>query len=435
MIGKHKLLLITPYIPYPLFEGGRVAQYGVIDFMRHSFDITLVVVARNNEDVNSINELKGKWNNVVIEVINLLPPIQTESKKTKILNAARRTYKRISKKNKAEGHETYSEFENSFFINIEVVKDRSFLLQLDSILKKTTYDLVQIDFVDFIDLVHCIPVAIPKVFVEIEIRYARLDSYAKTLGRKPDAYESYILKKVKQEELSLLKLYDGVIALSNDDKRKLDQHLEPGFVISSPFPVMDDQFRKPAIEKLKINKLVILGGEDHYPNKDAFEWFVNELQPTMKPSAQLPVHVVGKWKSETKELYADKKHIHFAGFVDDLISYCENSILIVSIRIGSGIRTKILYGMAQGTPIISTSLGCEGLPVTNQKELWIANNAKEFEAAIQTIAESPEKALKVVTEAQKLVKQEFSQSAVADIRGKYFNNLIGASKGAARASY
>ena len=78
--------------------------------------------------------------------------------------------------------------------------------------------------------------------------------------------------------------------------------------------------------------------------------------------------------------------------------------MVVPLRLGSGIRTKILYAMAHGTPIISTSIGCEGLGITHLKEIIISNSNVEFAKSIINLVKNTSLREKLAVNAQNLAK-------------------------------
>lgn len=219
-------------------------------------------------------------------------------------------------------------------------------------------------------------------------------------------------------------MYDGVFVFSEDDRKKLVRYLTGSNVLVAPFPVLDSYFRIIKSDLLQIKKLVFVGGEGHEPNKDAVEWYINEIGNEVRKLQNLTLHVVGKWSKETKEKYKGNDLVCFPGYIEDLISYCENSIMVVPVRTGSGIRAKILYAMAQGVPVVSASVGCEGIGVIDNTHLLIANNPQEFSKAIHSIVTNPDMSYSLVTNAQKLIKEKYSQQVAGELRQYYLNELV-----------
>jgi glycosyltransferase involved in cell wall biosynthesis len=425
MISKLKLLIVTPYIPYPLSEGGKISQFAVIDYLRRYQEITLAVVAYSSVDCEYAHTLKSLWPDVHIEIIDLVEKKEKPSflrRKMKRIDYEVRKVFGLQKEN-AE-NDIYDEFNNSFLHHTPYTKSRSLIEQLYSIVLKNEFDLVQIELIDFIDLVYALPENIKKVFVHHEIKFSRLRSSLS--GRRPSQFENYILRYVKASELVYLNQYDKIFVFSEDDKQKLENesaNLHKKIEVT-PFPVLDKYFLPLTDKNSSLKKIVFIGGESHAPNKDAVNWYLNEIAPVVQSSNNMPLYVIGNWNEATIQVYKKYDNTYFTGYIDDIISFCEDSIMIVPVRIGSGIRTKILYAMAQGVPVVSTSIGCEGINVKDRESIMIANSPEEFNIAIAELINNKELRNRVTDEAQKIVKSAYSQEAVASLRSKLYSKML-----------
>lgn len=416
------ILNITPYIPYPLSEGGKISQFAIIDYLRNLDSLTIILVAYTLSDIENIEHLKYLWPNVDIKTINFYK----EKPKKSFQKSLKRKLKSliIFFKNREVVIQNESDFQNNYLINTPFVKSEEFINKFKEIINSKAFDIVQIDLFDFIDLVYLIPAQVKKVFVHHEIKIARLESAT----TDPNSiFENYIKSFVENSEIGLLKLYDAIFVFSDIDKYKLEQFPElRGKVFNSPFPILNNDFVELDNNNEKIDKIVFVGGDAHLPNKDAIEWYANEIYPLVKNSANLKLHVIGKWNKENIDRILTKcgNSIHFAGFVEDLKKYCKNSIMIVPVRIGSGIRTKILYAMAQGTPVISTSIGCEGIEVIDGESILIANTKEGFNMSILKLYQNTDTAYDIACKAQKVAKSKYSQQAAGKLRNQLLLDLV-----------
>jgi glycosyltransferase involved in cell wall biosynthesis len=229
---------------------------------------------------------------------------------------------------------------------------------------------------------------------------------------------------VRLRELSVLQHYDGIFVFSEDDRKRLLADLPGKLVFNIPFPVLDDQFSDLTERAIQINKLVFVGGEGHEPNRDAVEWYANEICTEVSKDYKLNLHVIGNWSKKTINSLQKQKPISFAGVIEDLAGYCKDSIMLVPVRVGSGIRTKILYAMAQGVPVISTTIGCEGINAENGKEILIADTPREFSEAVGTLLSQPERTLSMIKNAQNLIRNKYSQRINAELRQDYYNQIL-----------
>lgn len=141
---------------------------------------------------------------------------------------------------------------------------------------------------------------------------------------------------------------------------------------------MDVDFFKPTgTVATRPNSLVFTGSMDWLPNEDAMQYFINDVMPLVRQTVpDLRLTIVGRSPYPSLvELAQRDKNITVTGRVDDVRPYIEEATaFIVPIRIGGGTRLKIYEAMAMEKPVISTTVGAEGLPVRDGKELMLAGS-------------------------------------------------------------
>jgi glycosyltransferase involved in cell wall biosynthesis len=106
--------------------------------------------------------------------------------------------------------------------------------------------------------------------------------------------------------------------------------------------------------------------------------------------------------------------------------YNENQIMLVPLLSGSGLRIKIIEGMAYGKPIVSTAIGAEGVCCTNGKNILIANSPAEFSDAVISLLNDETKRLKLEQEAGLLAEQEFDNKKVAAGLVEFYSKKLNA---------
>jgi glycosyltransferase involved in cell wall biosynthesis len=131
------------------------------------------------------------------------------------------------------------------------------------------------------------------------------------------------------------------------------------------------------------------------------------------PSSRLVV--IGKW-DESFEAKHSSSRVAFAGFVEDLPAILRGGIMLVPLRIGGGIRAKIIAAMAQGVPVVSTSVGCEGLLVKDGQDLLVRDDVPGFAAAAVQLAAEPQLWRRLATAGQASVTQHYSPAGVRNRR-------------------
>jgi glycosyltransferase involved in cell wall biosynthesis len=184
-----------------------------------------------------------------------------------------------------------------------------------------------------------------------------------------------------------------------------------------PTGVDSDHFHEVQRER-KPGNIVFLGSMDWMPNIDAVEWFVEEIYPEIAqqcPSATLTI--VGRRPPRSVVALAEEDAtIQVTGTVPDVRPYlAEGSVCVVPLRAGGGTRIKIFEAMAAGLPVVSTSIGAEGLPLEDGTHCYLADEPKPFADRVVQLLKETEAARQMAETAAKLVRDEFGWERVSDI--------------------
>lgn len=156
-----------------------------------------------------------------------------------------------------------------------------------------------------------------------------------------------------------------------------------------------------------------IGSMEWMPNKDGIRWFLREVWP--KVLAVVPgaiLHLAGRGIHKVF-LTEPNVNVRIDGEVADATAYMKAyQIMIVPLFSGSGIRVKILEGMAAGKAIVSTTLGAQGIAGAHNQHLILADTPETFAAAIIELLQSPQKIKTMGEEAQSLIKNKYSYANV-----------------------
>ncbi len=219
-------------------------------------------------------------------------------------------------------------------------------------------------------------------------------------------------EKVKREEVDIINQQDMLLTTSETDLKLLRQHVEnvPGFVVPNG---VDSTFFTPSDRQEEPFSMVFTGMMGYTPNHDGMLWFLDEIFPRIlrkKPEAK--VYIVGNRPPEAlKKRRSD--NIVVTGFVDDVRPYVwKSAIFVVPLRMGSGTRLKVVEALAMKKPVVSTSIGCEGIDVEHGKSILIEDDPAEFASAVVTLMEEKELALRLSRAGYKLVQSTYDWSVV-----------------------
>jgi glycosyltransferase involved in cell wall biosynthesis len=160
--------------------------------------------------------------------------------------------------------------------------------------------------------------------------------------------------------------------------------------------------------------LVFVGSMDYGPNVEAMGHFVREVLPLIaaeQPRVRLQI-VGSRPDSAVQALASDR--VEVVGRVDDVRPFLERaSALVVPLRIGGGTRLKIVEALALGTPVVSTTIGAEGLGLSSGKDLLKADGARAFAEATLQLLRDPDAAARLGRAGRSHVKEHLSWQVVA----------------------
>jgi glycosyltransferase involved in cell wall biosynthesis len=164
------------------------------------------------------------------------------------------------------------------------------------------------------------------------------------------------------------------------------------------------------------HNIVFVGSMDWLPNQDAMVYFVSEIYPKIKlkiPETRL--YIVGRRPSEKiLRMGEEDDSITVTGTVEDVRPYVDRArVYIVPIRIGGGTRIKIFEALAQKKAVVSTSVGAEGLPLTDGQEILIRDDPRDFADTVCELIRDDRLLEKISTTGRELVCEKYSWNRVA----------------------
>jgi glycosyltransferase involved in cell wall biosynthesis len=144
------------------------------------------------------------------------------------------------------------------------------------------------------------------------------------------------------------------------------------------------------------------------PMEDAARWFIDKVWPEIKHKIpKIKLYIIGKGSDKVLNL-VDEKQIIIKGQVESVLPYFFNaSLMVVPLRFESGTRFKILEAGACGIPVVSTTLGAEGLKLKNNIEIEIADTVRQFASSVISLLLSKEKSQTIATNLKKIVRQNY----------------------------
>lgn len=222
-------------------------------------------------------------------------------------------------------------------------------------------------------------------------------------------------QRFKRFEQHTCQWFDGVIAVSDFDKEVFTNEFGLANVLGHVETGVDLDFFAEIPRQPKPFSLVFLGSMDWMPNIDGIEDFIKHCYPLIKQGLpEVTLTILGRNPPDKiVQLSEVDSSITVTGTVDDVRPFlAAASASIVPLRIGGGTRIKIFETMAAGLPVISTSIGAEGLPITHDENIMIADDHGAFADATISLLKNDEKASQIAINGYTLVKENYSWKTV-----------------------
>jgi len=282
---------------------------------------------------------------------------------------------------------------------------------------------------DFLPPVVNMPAALPCpsiLFthnVEAEIWRRHAETAANAFSRRLLTQQ---WQRMLRFERAALERFDLVLAVSEADGDTFER-LYPG-ALRSPVHIVntgvDTRYFAPLPEvPARRTHLVFTGSMDWLPNEDGMTWFVRDILPLIRraePEATLSI--IGRSPTPAVRRLAEDRGVEVTGSVDEVRPHiAAGSVYVVPLRIGGGTRLKIFEAMGMGKAVVSTTIGAEGLPVTNGSDIVLADEPAAFAASVVGLIRDGDRRRRMEIAARRLVVERYDWSAVA----QDFENALG----------
>jgi len=383
------VLFIHPFLPYPLTSGGHQALFNGIRAVKDNYVIGLAFEGMDTLEMRqSIEEFTQKIPNV--NLYPLLHEVPNSSKSNYTLK--QKLYIKVSEwchrwidrvrvfcgfQIEQPIADKKVESANTIWWKHSVTpEDREWINHIYKITRENHFDIIQIEMPWRISDILVMPKDSKVIYVHHELGFVRRELEISSMHNDP--YVEVCRKFCDFNEIAQLNMYDAVVTLSSVDTRKL---IDKGVVVPiyNSFATVDSSIVYQNISG-DGKRLTFVGSDKHAPNFVGITWFLNACWNKLKSiDNSYSLDIIGEWNDETKREYVEKyPDVHFLGFVEDLGTAIKDSIMIVPITLGSGIRMKILDAINNCVPFVSTTIGAEGIPVTDGEDCFIADDDRLF---------------------------------------------------------
>lgn len=305
--------------------------------------------------------------------------------------------------------------------------DDKFAKELKKILREEDYDVVQLEglyvcpYIPLIRKNSNALIVYRAHNVEYEI-WERAADMAKGWVR---FYLRNLSSRIKRFETRWLNTYDVLVPITDRDDELLRQmgNIKPSHVSQTG---IDSSALIPNARHLEHPSLFHIGSMEWAPNQEGLVWFVENCWPLiLEKYPDLHFYIAGRNAPQWLIKKLDKPNIEFLGEVDDAYKFMNSkSIMVVPLFSGSGMRVKIIEGMALGKCVVSTPIGAEGIEVTNGKNILLASKPDEFVREIGRLIEDPELFREVGGNAIGFIHEKFDNLKTSAKLVDFYNEYI-----------
>lgn len=214
------------------------------------------------------------------------------------------------------------------------------------------------------------------------------------------------IPRVQRAEKEFGLLYDNVIFVSDIETQEFNEKYQTNKAVTISMGV-DYQYYSENIEVTKnIGTATFVGNMKTAANADSVRLIVNRVLPNSSKIKKMIF--IGNYADELKEEFKDNKKVEFTGRVDDLRPFAESGMVFLSpLAYGTGIKTKILEAMAMGLPVITNSIGAEGIPCKNGVHWLVSDDSKTLGKYLDNLVDNRELCREIGNAAQTYVKEKF----------------------------
>ena len=395
---KPPVLMLTPYLPYPPVSGGRMRTYNLVKHLSKDYAITLVSFGRPEEKALDYAPMADLCEQFIVVDRDSSPGT---------LQAA------------------LMSLTSAKPITTRLYHTDEMTATLGRIIRETRPTVIHVESFYMLQNLpegHGIPVLLSEPAIEY-LAWARHARVAQPWYTRPGiAVEA---AKMRVVEPRVWAQADMVGAMSEIDAQIIQKAAPTSAVTLTPNGVDVNFFNKNvAVERDSVTA-VYMGDYKYFPNSDAISYFAHEILPLVrqkKPDFRLTL--LGKDPSpEILALQSDT--INVTGLVDDTRPYLQSSAMFICpLRSGSGTRFKLMEALACGCPVVSTSLGCEGLGAVDGEHMLIRDTPQAFADAIVSLMDNPQQGEAIGTAGRAWVVEHHAWERSAALVDEAYRRLI-----------
>ena len=388
-----RVLFIYPYVPYPLTSGAHQRAFHLLREIGRRHDVFLFALShsqRNREFLSIFRDFCAE----ILWTDFSHPPWAPLARR--ILS---RTPLTVNHWHDARAKEALKDFARRFPADVIHIEDLVMMQYISALecLTPVVLDRTRVDF-----------------SYQLCARRIKSRSFPQSLSQVENLFKLYLYEK------RVSKAVNHYVVCCEEDARFIRR------VISRRVPItvipngVDLGFFDGSAPQASLRdpeaSLTFVGGMDYLPNSDGVTWFLEAIYPaviTIVP--HLRVFIVGRNPAPPLHKFSGLPEVTFTGLVPDVRPYYSGCMVFIApIRLGGGSRLKIVEAMAMGRPVVSTTVGCEGLRVTDGENVLLADDCATFAKKIVALLSDEALRRRIGEGGKRLVEKYYTWPVLAD---------------------
>lgn len=394
-----KILMITPYLPYPLVSGGQIRTYNLLKNLAKTHKITLAAFIRDESEKNYIDKLTPYCHKVITfkrrkawSPINILLAATTPFPFLVSIYFDMWVRNKIKKELAQESYDLIHA--ETFYVMPNIPKTKTPIFLVEQVIEYLVYQRFVEGLPSFLFFLK--PLLLLDVF---KIKW----------------WERYYWKKAKR-----------LAAMSGEDRQfieALDKKLKVDVIANG---VDIEYFSKTKKTPPKNPTILFIGNFKWLPNRDAAKFLIREIWPKIKMQiAGSKLWIVGRNAPQDIASLASAD-IAIDGSVDDIrTAYGAAHVLLAPIRNGRGTKYKILEAMATKTPIVGTKLAIEGINIKNGREAMVGETPESLADLTVRVLKDPTLGKSLATSAYALVAKDYNWKKISGELDRVYREVGG----------
>jgi len=404
-----KLLLLTTKPPFPLTDGGRIAVYEPLRrLVARGHQVTLLTFRSPGQDQDALAHLETLCRVAYVE----------HDTRTRPIGMAQNLF-------------------SSLPYNISKYRSPLMARKLRDMLTEEAFDVVHLEQVHTAcyQAIASEEFGVPVVLRQVNVESHLAERFWQTQAGLRRLYARLQAVRLRRYEAEMCAKVDCCLLITAGDAERLRALSPNANTRVIPAGVDLEEFQ-PAPHLEEANTVVFVGSMDWLPNVDAVLWFAKEVLPRLQQEfPTLQFYVVGRHPTVEIKRLMEAGAIHVTGYVDDVRTYLARAaVCVIPLRVGGGMRVKLLQAMAMAKPVVSTSIGAEGIAVEHGRHILLADSASDFADGVAGLLRDRGLQERLGQNARRLVAERYSWEAATDLLEQAYMDVVSAARVARAAS-